>query len=71
MSVPGDLIPPKRAAEILRVHRGTLYRWIHAGRLAAYRLRGRYLVSRSEAERLLAELDTPRPVGPAGYREGA
>lgn len=59
-----DLVPPKKAAQILRVHLSTVYRWVRRGQLPAYRCRSRYLVSRSEAERLAAELDAVTPVVP-------
>lgn len=46
--VPGDLITPKEAAQLLHIHQATLYRMISDGRLAAWKRGGtRFFVSRA------------------------
>lgn len=57
MTLPEDLMTPKQASRLVRAHVSTVYRWIHAGQIPAYR-RGmsRYLVSRADVERMLSRV---------------
>lgn len=51
---PADLIRPARAAQLLHVHICSLYRWIAAGKLRAWRRAGRrYVVSEADVKALL------------------
>lgn len=56
---PADLLSTKEAAEILKVERSTLTRWVQIGKIApAHRLpglTGAALFLRSDVERLAAE----------------
>lgn len=52
--LPADLITPHRAARIAKCHQATVYRWIFAGKLRAWRRAGaRYLISESEVRALI------------------
>lgn len=60
--LPGDLVTPREAARILRVHISTVYRWVLHGQLRGWKRAGwRYLVSRKDVEGMVAEV----VVGPA------
>jgi excisionase family DNA binding protein len=55
--LPSDLITPKEAARLLRVHVSTVHRWIRDGRLHAYkRATERYLVRRADVEGMVREV---------------
>ncbi len=66
-----ELLTLQEAADHLRVHYMTAYRWVRLGRLPAYKTGGRLRVRRSELERFLAEreVDVVSP-GKSGGRTG-
>lgn len=66
MSIPTDLLTPREAARLVKAHLSTVHRWIHTGKLRAYR-RGphRYLVSQADLEALLRPVTDILPPSPA------
>jgi excisionase family DNA binding protein len=56
--LPGDLIGVAEAARLLRVHVSCIYRWLHTGKLPAWRVVGRWWLSRADV------LAVPEQVGP-------
>jgi excisionase family DNA binding protein len=63
-NIPDDLISPTKAAQILKVHVASVYRWILAGRLRAWtRASTRHLVSEADVRALLQPA-VPRPRPP-------
>jgi excisionase family DNA binding protein len=52
-NAPDDLISVRKAARILGVHYGTLYRWIWSGKLPSWDLCGLVRVSEADARGLL------------------
>lgn len=65
--MPNDLLSPKAVARLLSVSAATVYRWVHAGELRAYRLAGsRYRISRADALAMLVQCGTaPEPPAPS------
>lgn len=62
MSLPGDLITPKAAARLLKVHVSSVYRWILAGKVRAFRRAGaRYWISEAEVRAAWAEVEPTQP----------
>lgn len=60
---PDDLIPPRKAAELVAVSVSTIYRWIDDGTLRAYRVGGtRYRLSARDVRALVEEVNPPPPV---------
>lgn len=56
--LPGDLIAPKVLARILGVHLSSVHRWIHEGKLRAWRRAGqRYLISEAEGRALVVPVE--------------
>lgn len=53
MELARDLFTPEQAAAYLQVGRGTVYRYIHDGRLIASRMGRVYRIPRESIERLL------------------
>ena len=47
-----NLLAVEDAAQLLRVHRATLYRWINKGKIACVRIGTATFVPKSEVERL-------------------
>lgn len=62
---PDDLIGANEAAKMLGCHLSTVYRWIFAGALPAWRLAGRYKVSRQAAQGMLRRVAVPDAGGHA------
>jgi excisionase family DNA binding protein len=55
--MPEELLRVVEAAELLKVSRGTIIRWIRLGQLPAIRLpSGTYRVPKSAIDKLLAQL---------------
>lgn len=57
--LPIDPISISAAASLLRVHTSAVHRWVHAGRVGAWKVGGRWVLSRAEI------LAVPRRTGPA------
>lgn len=69
--IPSDLISIKQAARLVNgTHVATIRRWIHAGKLPAYRLAGtRLLVSRADVLNLIQPHVKHTPSLPPTKRE--
>ncbi len=48
LPLPADLINVSAAARLLGTHCSCIYRWIASGKLPAWRIGGRYKLSRAE-----------------------
>ena len=60
LAFPTDLITPKQASRILRVHLSTIYRFVMTKRLPAWKRAGnRYMVRRSDVEGLMRRFEPP------------
>ena len=46
-------LTPLEAAQVLRRHRGTVYRWLETGQLPGRKIAGSWYVDAAELERLL------------------
>ena len=57
-NLPEDTIGVVEAAKLLKVHVSCIYRWLHGKRIAAWRVGGRWWLSRAEV------LAVPQRVGP-------
>jgi excisionase family DNA binding protein len=62
--MPNDLITPTQAAKLVKTHVSTIFRWIHRGRLPAFRRAGsRFLIRLSDLRGVL-EPTRPSPTQP-------
>lgn len=58
----GSSLDLRTAADELGVHYQTAYRWVRSGRLAARRVRGKYVVDHADLAEFERERATPEPV---------
>ena len=66
-SFPEDLISPHEAAKIVHCHVATIWRWVHQGKIRAWKRGGsRYLLSKAD---LLEQLEPVSPVRPFKLRK--
>ncbi len=63
-----DGLDLKEAARRLDVHYQTAYRWVREGRLAARRVRNRYVLDPDDVEAMIRELSTPTDPQPTVTR---
>lgn len=68
--LPSDLVTIKDAAKLVNnTHRGTIRRWILTGKLPAWKLGSRFLVSRADVLAMIRPHVNERPQLPATRRE--
>ncbi len=68
--IPSDLITTKEAARLVNnTHRNTIRRWILSGKIKAYKLGKRYLLSRADVLNLITPHIVHKPDLPPTKRE--